>query len=169
MPVPEPRPGFVDEALARAAAADKLVAERRSVGAFGAWQMWFGAALGAVVAAVATFLIMRPQLPHVPETGITLAINESRNVEVLIDSERTLDDATIRVVTTGAVELAGFDDKHVVTWQIRLERGRNVLSLPVFAHGPGPAQLVAEIEHQGRTRKIAVNLIVKQSVKNEVA
>ena len=86
-----------------------------------------------------------------------------------IDSERTLDGATIRVAASGSVELDGFDDKHTVQWQTRLERGRNVLSLPVVARSSGNAQLVAVIEHAGRTRKVAVHLLVRQPRRNEVA
>lgn len=167
MPVPPLRPGFVDEALARAVAShERKVA--RPAGAFGRWETWFGIAVGAAVA-TAALLVLRPQLPAGTEAGITLAVNESRNVDILIDSERTLDDATIRVVTTGSVELDGFDDKHTAEWQTHLERGRNVLSLPVVARGTGSAQLVAVIEHDGRTRRVAVTLIVKQPRRDEVA
>jgi hypothetical protein len=167
MPVPPPRSGFVDDVLARAVASHERKAERPAR-PFARWETWFGVAIGAVVA-TAALLILRPQLPAAPEAGITLAVNESRNVDILIDSERTLDGATIRVVTTGSVELDGFDDKHAVEWQTRLERGRNVLSLPVVARGAGSAQLVAVIEHDGRTRRVAVTLIVKQPRRNEVA
>ena len=168
MPVPSPRPGFAEEALARAVASHEREA-KRPARAFVRWETWFGAAVGAAVAALATFLVMRPDVPSAQEPGITLAINESRNVDVLIDSERTLDGAMIRVVTTGSVELEGFEDKHSVEWQTRLERGRNVLSLPVVARTSGPAQLVTVIEHEGRTRKVAVNLLVKPQKHDEVA
>ena len=160
MPTPPLRAGFVDAALARAvAASDRREAPSR-LRAFGRWETWMGAALGAALAMMATVFVMRPEMPVAPAAGITLAMNESRNVEVLIDSERTLDDATIRIATTGSVELDGFDDARAVEWQTRLERGRNVLSLPVVARTEGAAQLVAVIEHEGRSRRIAINLVV---------
>ena len=118
--------------------------------------------VGAALAVIATVLVMRPAAQPEPAAGITLALNESRNVEVLIDSERTLDLATIHVATTGAVELEGLDDEREVEWQTRLERGRNVLSLPVVARAEGNAQLVATIEHEGRSRRVAIRLVVKR-------
>jgi hypothetical protein len=165
MPVPPLRPGFADEALARASQAyETEVGHSR----LARWDIWLSAALGGAIATLLTVLVMRPDAA-VPDAGITLAMNESRNVEVLIDSERTLDDALIRISTTGAVALDGFDDQRSAQWRTRLERGRNVLSLPVVARSSGPAQLVAVIEHGGRTRKVGVNLVVKPPKRNEVA
>jgi hypothetical protein len=165
MPVPPPRAGFVDDVLARATVVSDR--PRRAPGRFAAlvrWETWVGAAVGAAVAAMATMLIMRPQMPASSD-GITMALNESRNIEVLIDSERALDDATVRVAASGAVELDGFDDRREVQWQTSLERGRNVLSLPVVARTAGSAQLVAVIEHDGRSRRVAVRLLVKGPVR----
>jgi hypothetical protein len=163
MPVPQPRAGFVDEVLARAVAASTRARPARSrLGAFGRWETWAGAMVGAALAVIATVLVMRPAAQPEPAAGITLALNESRNVEVLIDSERTLDLATIHVATTGAVELEGLDDEREVEWQTRLERGRNVLSLPVVARAEGNAQLIATIEHEGRSRRVAIRLVVKR-------
>jgi hypothetical protein len=162
MPVPPPRAGFVDDVLALATAGLDRPQRASRLGALVRWETWVGAASGAAVAAMATILIMRPQA-LAPSDDITLALNESRNIEVLIDSERTLDDATVRVVTSGAVELDGFEDRNEVRWQTSLERGRNVLSLPVVARTSGAAQLVAVIEHDGRSRRVAVRLLVKDS------
>jgi hypothetical protein len=36
----------------------------------------------------------------------------------------------------------------------------NLLSLPVFARAPGDGLVVAEIEHEGRTRRLSVALHV---------
>jgi hypothetical protein len=162
MPVPPPRAGFVDDVLARATAGSDRPQRASRLAALGRWETWLGAAVGAAVAAMATILIMPPQA-FIPSDDITLALNESRNIEVLIDSERALDDATVRVAASGSVELDGFEDRHEVRWQTSLERGRNVLSLPVVARSAGAAQLVAVIEHDGRSRRVAVRLLVKDS------
>jgi hypothetical protein len=171
MPVPPLRSGFVDEALAKAVARhpEAAAARPRAVDAFARWETWMGAALGAAAAVLITVFLMQPVTSELPAAGITLAVNESRTIEVLIDSERTLDDATIRIAATGSVELDGFDDKRQVQWQTRLERGRNVLALPVIATTAGDAKLVAVIEHEGRTRRVAVTLTVKTPPRDEVA
>jgi hypothetical protein len=170
MPAAEPRPGFVDRALANAigvrlnesaslrltqstALRLRYVATR--------WETWFGAALGGAVAAALTLLLVRVADPEPP--GIALALNEARHIDVLIESDRDLKDATIRIAVTGGVALDGFSNDHIVDWRADLERGSNLLSLPVIARKPGDGQLVAVIEHGGRTRTVMVNLSVTNS------
>lgn len=166
MPIPEPRHGFVDRALSRATAASRRETRTAvsALGPFGRWETWLGATIGAAAAVLVTVAVLRPQTQDAPAAAVTLAVNEARDIDVVIDSERTLEDATIRLATTGAVELDGFENEREVEWQARLERGRNVLSLPVVARGEGPAELVAVVEHEGRSRRIAIHLVVKARV-----
>jgi hypothetical protein len=129
------------------------------------WETWIGAALGGAVAAVLTAVILlRPvEQPTPAPMGISLALNESRAIDVLIDSERELEGATIRIVATGSVVLDGFENERDIGWNARLERGSNVLSLPVVARSTGQGQLVAVIEHEGRTRRMTINLTVRDT------
>jgi hypothetical protein len=124
-----------------------------------------GAALGAAAAASVTALLLRPPAdPVTPQAhGITLALNEVRSVDVLVDSERDLRGATIRVAVSGGLSLEGFEGEREILWQADLERGRNVLTLPIVAHSIGAGQLIAHIEHQGRTQQVTVNLTVLHS------
>jgi hypothetical protein len=161
LPAPEPRPGFVDRALknatharfgARASGGWTRVATR--------WETWFGAALGGAVAAALTIVLMRPVSSERAEPSILLALNEARAIDVLIDSDRDLENATIRVAVTGGVALDGLSNEHIVDWHADLERGTNLLSLPVVARKAGQGQLVAVIEHEGKTRTVMINLSV---------
>jgi hypothetical protein len=167
VPAPEPRPGFVDRALANATRQPAARAEERSRGLahlVSRWETWIGAALGGAVAAVLTVILLLPvEQPAPTPMGISLALNETRAIDVLIDSERELEDATIRIVATGSVALDGFDNEHEIGWRANLERGSNVLSLPVVARSTGNGQLVAVIEHGGRTRRMTINLTVRDT------
>jgi hypothetical protein len=63
MPTPEPRTGFVERALARAAAQQRetpvsLLTRVRHF--LLRWETWAGAALGAAAAAAVTFILVRP-------------------------------------------------------------------------------------------------------------
>jgi hypothetical protein len=164
MPTPEPRAGFVERALARATAQQHetpalLPARLRHF--LSRWETWAGAALGAAAAAAVTFFLLRPldsTLGGQPQLALTL--HQTRNVDVLIDSERALKGATIRIAATGSIALEGFDDDEHVDWQADLERGSNLLSLPVVARTAGKGRLVAIIEHAGRTQRVAVELMV---------
>lgn len=163
MPTPEPRAGFVERALARAAAQQReaqalLPARLRRFAS--RWETWAGAALGAAAAAAVTFLLLRPVDSTVGPPRLALMLHETRNVDVLIDSERELKGATIRIAASGSIALDGFDDEKRAAWQADVERGSNLLSLPVVARAAGKGQLVAVIEHQGRTQRVAIELTV---------
>lgn len=164
MPAPEPRAGFVERAFARAAAQHRE-AQAGLPGRLGRfamrWETWVGAALGgAVAAALTAFILLRPVDTSVSPQALALTLHETRNVEVLIDSERELKGATIRIAASGSIALDGFDDERQVDWQADLERGSNLLSLPVVARSAGKGRLVAVIEHEGRTRQVAIDLNV---------
>jgi hypothetical protein len=167
LPAPEPRPGFVDRALANATRQPAARPKARSMGwahLASRWETWIGAALGGAIATVLTLILLRPlEQPAPTPMGISLALNETRAIDVLIDSERELEDATIRIVATGSVVLDGFENEREIGWRARLERGSNVLSLPVVARSTGQGQLVAVIEHEGRTRRMTINLTVRDT------
>jgi hypothetical protein len=164
MPTPEPRAGFVERALARTvtprrATQAALPARLRRFAS--RWESWAGAALGAAAAAAVTFMLLRPvDSTTGPQARLALTLHETRVVDVLIDSERELKGATIRIAATGSIALDGFDDEQHVDWQADLEPGSNLLSLPVVARTAGKGQLIAVIEHDGRTRRVAVELTV---------
>jgi hypothetical protein len=162
MPTPEPRPGFVERAFARAAAqVPQAVAPPGRLRRFATrWETWAGAALGGAVAAALMLVLLRPVDTSDSPQPLALALHETRNVDVLIDSDRELKGATIRVAASGSIVLDGFDDERQIDWQADLERGANLLSLPVVARAAGKGKLVAVIEHEGRTRQVAIDLSV---------
>lgn len=149
MPVPEPRVGLENRVLAKATR--RKVASRRT--------SWWAAGAGALAATVAWVALIWIKSPPT-EPSLVLSLNESREVPLVIDSERQLDGATIRILVTGSVALTGYDQQHEVEWQTTLTRGANLLSLPVTARETGEGRIVAEIEHQGKTRRVSVAMHV---------
>jgi hypothetical protein len=164
MPTPEPRPVFVERALARATTqqqAPQAVALPGRLRRFATrWETWAGAALGGAVAAALMLAMLRTVDTTDSRQPLALTLHEARNVDVLIDSDRELKGATIRVAASGSIVLDGFDDERQIDWQADLERGANLLSLPVLARAAGKGRLVAVIEHEGRTRHVTIDLSV---------
>lgn len=160
MPVPEPRPGFVDRAIANAVDVAAPAPRRGWRAVVGRREAWWGAAVGALAAALAIVALLPRAALDGGANDVALALNESREISVVIEAERELTDATIRIQVTGGVELAGFADQPQVEWTATLEQGANVLALPVYARLPGEGRLVAVIEHDGRTKRVVVELHV---------
>jgi hypothetical protein len=167
MPAPEPRPEFVEQALAKAtrqALHDRQSGNGRLRHIATRWETWLGAAMGGAIAAALTIFLLRPVVQStVPEGDVTLALNETREIQVRIESERPLENATIRIAVTGEIALDGFEDERHIDWRANLDRGTNVLFLPVVARGQSGGRLVAIVEHEGRTRTMAIELRVKDS------
>ena len=67
---------------------------------------------------------------------------------------------TVAVKVTDCPELDGFGDDREIDWRTHLERGSNLLSVPVVARSAGPGRLIAVVEHDGRTRQVAIDLAV---------
>ena len=159
MPVPDPRPGFVDRVLTNATAA-----QRKQPGRIRATLArpltWWAAGAGALAASIAWLVLMSVRVGTPAEPSLTLALHESREVSLVIDSERDLEGATIRLYVTGSVALAGYEQQQEIQWLTSLTQGANLLSLPVVARAPGEGRVVAEIEHDGRTRRVSVALHV---------
>lgn len=166
MPSPEPRAGFVERALDRAVAQSQDQQTGSVPGGLRnfatRWETWAGAALGGAVAAALTFMLLRTvdTTAVSPQPQLALTLHEARNVDVLIDSERELKGATIRIAASGSIALDGFEDERQADWQADLERGSNLLSLPVVARAAGKGRLVAIVEFEGRTQRVAVELTV---------
>lgn len=196
MPVPEPRPTFIDAALAAAsAAASREPDAAREVvmtvitgsspageGApvdegGGRWasfvsgvrrhhELWLGAALGGAVVAALAIALLGPQhlsedTPRVPE--VTVALHEARDVGLVIDAERSMEGATVTLHLSGGIDLAGFGEQRRISWQTNLEPGANLLSLPVIAHSVEGGTLTALVEHEARTRSVAVKVRVGEA------
>jgi hypothetical protein len=149
MPVPGPRPGFEDRVLAKATRPRQRAATSKRAAT------WWAAAAGALAASIAWLMIANP-FATPSEPSVFLMVNESRDVALVIDAERDLDGATIRLHVSGAVDLAGYETQRDIEWATSLTQGSNLLSLPVIAREPGDGHIVAEIEHGGRTRKVSV-------------
>jgi len=159
MPVPEPRTGFVDRVLANASG--RQPPEVRGIrAAIRRPATWWAAGAGALAATLAWMALLFFQSGTVREPNLVLTLNESRDVSLVIDAERNLDGATIRLSVTGSVGLAGYGEQHEIEWTTSLTQGVNLLSLPVFARATGDGLVVAEIEHEGRTRRLSVELHV---------
>jgi len=152
LPTVSTRPGFFAEVM-RQATRPGVARVRRNA-------FWTGAGIGGALAAGIVIAVMsvRPALEQNVVGGtpaLTIALNEPHDVSVAIDSSEALMGAQIRVVLTGGIQLAGFDDQSVLSWTTDLDRGANRLTLPVVAVGPDGGQVLVEVAHE-RKRQIFV-------------
>lgn len=144
LPVPAPRPGFVEEVLARAAASGAAtpIWRRPALGLALAASLVIGIALGLA-------LNLRPEAPvHV----VSLAVEQPQTLRLKFTSATALSGATMTLSLPDNVELVGYAGRRELTWQTDLREGANLLQLPLIARGPVRGELVAQLGH-GESRK----------------
>lgn len=165
LPVPDPAPGALDEAL-RAAIAN---GRRRVTGSF-----WSGVAVGALAAGVAglalAFLLEARILespifksaaaPRALPPEITLALHRSQELRIAIDAPQAIPEAEIHVRLRGAVDLDGYAGERDIRWTTRLERGINELRLPVSATGEEGGQVRVVVRHGDRQKSFTIDVRV---------
>jgi len=165
IPTPAPRPDLFSEAMRLATAAGA----RREARPPRQHSFWLGAGFGGAIAAslVAAFMTftVAPWTASVDTASvpaavpsITVALNETRDVDVAITSAEALAQAEIRVVLTGGVRLAGFADRSELSWRADLDEGINRLSLPVIAINGSGGQVLVEVEHASKRQIFVVNV-----------
>ncbi|HEU4617761.1 MAG TPA: hypothetical protein VFV10_06940 [Gammaproteobacteria bacterium] len=163
---PQPPPGAVQRAVRAAAAAARQQPAQKSFFSprLGFWAgMGFG---GAIAAGVAAAVVIFASPSHAPTSAratpeISIAANETRDVNISVDAPTALAGAEIHVVLTGGIELAGFDGQKELRWYTDLAAGANQLRLPIVALGGVGGQLLVEVQHGARHRTFVVDVKAK--------
>jgi len=158
LPAPEADAGFYEQALARAT----LQGARRQR------TRWVLAGFGGAVAAgLAVWLIggMLLNGPQLPDTGasipeVTMALEEPRTVNLVFSATEAMTHATLTLSLPAGVELAGFPGQSEITWETRLNAGRNLLPLKLIALTPAGGELLATLEHDDRNREFRLRVDV---------
>lgn len=134
--------------------------ERRRIGVFVSSAL---AASLAIWAVTATFFLNSPLSPNIP--GLKLTLHEPRDVKLVMDSPRLLKDAVFTLHLPGDVELVGHPGRKLITWKANVNKGKNILVLPVVARGYGGGELITEITHNNKHKKLVVKMeIQKQDI-----
>lgn len=157
-PIPAPRPGFFEQALARSQG--PRTAHRAP------WTYAVGAALAASLALWIGF--GRLQMFHAPAAkpvGVTIALHETHTVQLAFNAERDLPQATLSITLPAGVELRGFPGQRRVTWQTNIARGANVLALPLIAVSTSEGTLLARLTLGNRSAELAIPLHVRNPLR----
>lgn len=125
---------------------------------------WLGTGLGAAAAAAvfaAVLMFGTPQETEVPThdtAAFYVSTGEARNLNIAIDAETPLRDATVSLTLYGGVELAGYGNQRHLTWTSDLDAGVNRLSLPVIAVNERGGQIIVRLDHPDSQQEFLVAL-----------
>jgi anti-sigma-K factor RskA len=119
----------------------------------------------AMVASLALWFTSTVYLPQIDEQApqhdpqvINLAMNQARTVKLLFDAPTDLANVTLTVELPENIELEGYAGQKQLVWQTNLNKGQNMLTLPVIAVGDGQGELVAQLNYGDKTQKFRIVL-----------
>ena len=149
----QPKAGFADRVLARTVEHHQHQARHH-------WSFIGGAIAASVVIAVTSF-VLRFAAPQPEQAQQTLALNQVTRVALALDSREELKGATITLRLPDNVELKGFPGQHMISWKTDIDRGTNLLALPVKGVAAKNGLLVARLEYGNKSKEYKVELNVK--------
>lgn len=153
---PTPSPGFLNLALKNAIAMEKDKQRKK-------WWYQF-----AAVAAMVCLVVLgsmghghNPTSITTQQTGITLSLHDSKEVILMVQSAKTLENATITIELPPQLMLANNPNLREFSWQANVKEGKNFIPLPLIATGNGQVSIIAKIEHDNKikTMRMEVHII----------
>lgn len=152
LPVTKPDPAFFDRALKKATRPQH----------FGLVKKVAGLAIAASVFVLVLTNIF-PSAQQQQLAGITMALYETRTVQISLNAEREMQGAKITIRLPDGVELKGFPGRRVVSWNTDLQQGVNILPLPLVAVALSEGRVIARLEHDNKSRELEVMLSVREA------
>lgn len=153
---PSPSPGFLKSAMENAARVDRQRRHKK-------WFMRFAAMAAMICLVVIGTIKFSPQTTtdSNKSSGIVMALHESKDVFLLVQSAQALEGATITIELPPQLTLAGNPAIRELSWRADFQRGKNIIPLPLLAATTGSAIVTAQIEHghEAKTIRMQVNII----------
>jgi hypothetical protein len=151
LPAPEPDPALFDRALAKAIEQDGVRRRWRWLGT--------GGALAASLVLVIGLSVQFQAQTHAPALpGISIALDEEREISLVVESQQGLDSATFTIVLPQGIEITGYPGQTEITWVGRLEPGQNLLVIPVRAQAGAGGDIVTQIRHTDKQKTFTVRM-----------
>jgi hypothetical protein len=142
--VPPPSPDFESRVMAAALSRGKS-AERPITMA------WVSGAVAAVLALGVALGIGMGSDSDMPES-------QPYNVRLAFDTVNAMDDVTLTVELPPHVEMSGYPGYQRLSWNVSLDKGENVVNLPLNILFPGEGDLVAHLDNGERKKTFRASL-----------
>lgn len=151
LPAPATPDGLIAAGKARAAERER---RRWALGLAGA-----AAAASLLLAVGLTLLATGPGSPATPSVAVTPG--KAERVRLVFNSPERVREVTVTLELPEGVELKGYPGRKRLSWRTNLEKGRNLLELPVVLKGAG-GTLRAGLKFDGHERRFGVALKARE-------
>jgi Putative zinc-finger len=89
-------------------------------------------------------------------TVVTLTVNQERTVRLMFEAVGDMGQVTLSLNFPEHVELAGYPGKSHLSWQTRLQKGSNVLMLPILAVDQGEGEMIAQLNYGDKSKTFRI-------------
>ncbi len=159
LPVEGPAADFFERAL-------NMAAEQNTQAPMSRWVTRVGGALAAGLGAIVVIgMLGRSPAPSpVPELqGVTLAMHESRTLNLVFSSTEALEGARLIVELPQGLELDNYPGEQRIRWKTNLQAGRNVLPLDLIAVAGSGGEVVALLEHGEKSKTFRLRVDIQDA------
>ena len=128
----------------------------------------FSFASGFATAVVASFAIWFVSTLYEPVRQVeqlpvvSVMLNQAQTVRLMFDSFEDIQQVNLSIDLPKNMDLNGYPGRKTLSWQTSLQKGQNVLALPIMAVSHGQGELLARLSY-GEKVKI-FRLVLKTSI-----
>ena len=89
---------------------------------------------------------------------IAVALNDVQTVRLSFDAANDIESVALSIGLPQNIEIQGYPGQKQLAWKTRLEKGQNILALPVMAIDKGQGELVAELSYGDKKQTLRIVL-----------
>lgn len=150
--IPAPTADFKQRVLSAASEQDiKRTSHKPALG-LPAMGGAIAAALALGIALGVGFGVDRSSDSGSPDVAEAVAPEKAQNVRLAFNSAQAMDNVTLTVELPPHVEMARYPGHQQLSWSVSLDKGENIVELPLKVLFPGEGDLVAHLDN-GKSRK----------------
>jgi hypothetical protein len=89
---------------------------------------------------------------NISSSPVVLIGDEIKTVKLAIESARTVEGIKMTIDLSDNLQISGYENQQSISWGTRLEKGTNVIALPISAIARGNGEIKARVEFKGNEK-----------------
>jgi len=157
---PTMRPEFSARAF------DKVRQQNRGTKRFTGTGLALAASLA--LAGIVGIFMHQPDSTAPEPAAIQISLQQARDVNLVFNAKEDLNEVTISIELSDNLALDGYGGKRTVSWNTPLQKGKNVLSLPIIATQSGNGLLTARLRLGDQDKIIRIRVNARQNGSTQI-
>jgi len=123
----------------------------------------------ALAGIVGVFIYQPNSMEPQPEpNAIQISMQQPKSISVVFNAKEDLDQVTISIELSDNLALDGYAGKRTVSWNTPLQKGKNMLSLPIIATQSGNGTVIARLRLGDQDKTFRIHVDVRQNGSTQI-